>query len=188
MPAALIVSAGNNANEYLARHVTELGYLRPTIAASGGEARRRMGELDFEVVIINTPLPDEFGHELSTYAVEKTNAGVLVLAKSGTADQIADKLLHYGVLVLAKPFPAVQFRQSVQLAAACCHRLDYLRQENERLIEKIAQIRLVDRAKCLLIERRGCTEAEAHRYIEKTAMDSRRDRADVAREILEQEE
>ena len=62
MPAALIVSAGNNANEYLARHVTELGYLRPTIVASGGEARRRMGELDFEVVIINTPLPDEFGH------------------------------------------------------------------------------------------------------------------------------
>lgn len=188
MPAALIVSAGNNANEYLARHVTELGYLRPTIVASGGEARRRMGELDFEVVIINTPLPDEFGHELSTYAVEKTNAGVLLLAKSGTADQIADKLLHYGVLVLAKPFPAVQFRQSVQLAAACCHRLDYLRQENERLTKKIAQIRLVDRAKCLLIERRGCTEAEAHRYIEKTAMDSRRDRSDVAREILEQEE
>ena len=183
MPAALIVSAGNNANEYLARHVTELGYLRPTIVASGGEARRQIDTKDFEVVIINTPLPDEFGHELSTYAVEKTNAGVLLLAKSGTADQIADKLLHYGVLVLAKPFPAVQFRQSVQLAAACCHR-----QENERLIEKIAQIRLVDRAKCLLIERRGCTEAEAHRYIEKAAMDSRRDRADVAREILEQEE
>ena len=45
MPAALIVSAGNNANEYLARHVIELGYLRPTIVASGGEARRRMGEL-----------------------------------------------------------------------------------------------------------------------------------------------
>ena len=127
-------------------------------------------------------------HQTFFWSFYPLAAGVLLLAKSGTADQIADKLLHYGVLVLAKPFPAVQFRQSVQLAAACCHRLDYLRQENERLTEKIAQIRLVDRAKCLLIERRGCTEAEAHRYIEKAAMDSRRDRADVAREILEQEE
>lgn len=188
MPAAMIVSAGNNANEYLARHAAELGYQRPTIVASGGEARRRLGERDFEIVIINTPLPDEFGHELSTYAVEKSNAGVLLLAKAGTSDQIADKLLQYGVLVLGKPFTAVQFRQAVQMAAACCHRLDFLRKENERFTEKIAQIRLVDRAKCLLIERRGCTEAEAHRYIEKTAMDSRRDRADVAREILEQEE
>ena len=68
VPSALIASAGNNANEYLAKHVAELGYLRPTIVASGGEARRRMGDIDFEVVIINTPLPDEFGHELSTYA------------------------------------------------------------------------------------------------------------------------
>ena len=54
VPSALIASAGNNANEYLAKHVAELGYLRPTIVASGGEARRRMGDIDFEVVIINT--------------------------------------------------------------------------------------------------------------------------------------
>ena len=104
VPSALIASAGNNANEYLAKHVAELGYLRPTIVASGGEARRRMGDIDFEVVIINTPLPDEFGHELSTYAVEKSNAGVILLAKAGTADQISDKLQQHGVLVLAKPF------------------------------------------------------------------------------------
>lgn len=45
VPSALIASAGNNANEYLAKHVAELGYLRPTIVASGGEARRRMGIL-----------------------------------------------------------------------------------------------------------------------------------------------
>ena len=41
MAKALIVSAGNNANEYLARHIAELGYTRPTIVASGGQARRR---------------------------------------------------------------------------------------------------------------------------------------------------
>ena len=208
VPSALIASAGNNANEYLAKHVAELGYLRPTIVASGGEARRRMGDIDFEVVIINTPLPDEFGHELSTYAVEKSNAGVILLAKAGTADQISDKLQQHGVLVLAKPFTGddpfvviygddviwgedpvtgVQFRQAVQMAAACCRRLDYLRQENDKLRDKIAQIRLVDRAKCYLIEHKGMSEAEAHRMIEKTAMDTRRDRAEVAAEILEEE-
>ena len=187
VPSALIASAGNNANEYLAKHVAELGYLRPTIVARGGDARRRMGDIDFEVVIINTPLPDEFGHELSTYAVEKSNAGVILLAKAGTADQISDKLQQHGVLVLAKPFTGVQFRQAVQMAAACCRRLDYLRQENDKLRDKIAQIRLVDRAKCYLIEHKGMSEAEAHRMIEKTAMDTRRDRAEVAAEILEEE-
>lgn len=36
-----------------------------------------------------------------------------------------------------------------------------------------------------MIERRGMTEADAHRLIEKTAMDTRRSRGEVAREILE---
>ena len=66
----------------------------------------------------------------------------------------------------------MQFRQAVQMAAACCRRLDYLRQENDKLRDKIAQIRLVDRAKCYLIEHKGMSEAEAHRMIEKTAMDT----------------
>lgn len=187
MAKALIVSAGNNANEYLARHIAELGYTRPTIAASGGEARRQMDGKDFEVVIINTPLPDEFGHELGTDAVAKTDAGVILLAKNGTAEQIADRLQEYGVLVLGKPFNGAQFRQAVQLAASNYKRLTLLRAENTKLLDKIAQLRLVDRAKCYLIEKKGYTETEAHRLIEKTAMDSRRSRGEVAQEILDAE-
>ena len=92
------------------------------------------------------------------------------------------------MLVLGKPFSAPQFRQAVQIAASNYRRLAVLRAENARLLDKIAQLRLVERAKCFLIERRGMTEADAHRLIEKTAMDTRRSRGEVAREILEQEE
>ena len=184
MAKALIVSAGNNANEYLARHIGELGYTRPTIIF--GKQVNQLGNTnDFEVVIINTPLPDEFGHELGTDAVEKTDAGVILLAKTGTAEQIADKLQDFGVLVLAKPFTSAQFRQAVQIAAK---RLAVLRTENAKLLDKIAQLRLVDRAKCYLIEKKGYTETDAHRLIEKRAMDTRMSRGEVAQEILEQEE
>lgn len=188
MPLALIASAGVNANEYLARHIAELGYARPVIVASGGEARRRLAEKDFEIVVINTPLPDEFGHELGTYAVECSHAGVLLLAKSGTAEQISGNLQQNGVLVLAKPFSSAQFRQAVQMASSCCRRLAPLLEENARLTDKIAQLRLVDRAKCMLIERRGMTEAEAHRLIEKQAMDTRTSRGEVASALLDEED
>ena len=87
MPRALIVSAGNNANEYLARHMADLGYTRPAMAASG-EARRQMDAKDFEVIVINTPLPDEFGHELGTDAVTKTDAGVILLTKTALGRSI----------------------------------------------------------------------------------------------------
>lgn len=187
MAAALIISAGSNANEYLAKHVAELGYPRPTIVPSGGEARRLMDTKDFEVIIINSPLPDEFGHELGTDAVQKTDAGVVLLVKAATADQITPSLQEHGVLVLGKPFNAAQFRQAVQMAAGTYKRLAVLRAENARLLDKIAQIRLVDRAKCYLIEKRSLTETEAHRLIEKRAMDSRRSRGEIAQEILDEE-
>ena len=185
MAKALIVSAGNNANEYLARHIGELGYTRPTIVASGGEARRRMDTNDFEVIIINTPLPDEFGHELCADAVEKTDAGVIFLAKAAAAEQLLTPLSEEGVLLVTKPFSNTFFLQAIHMAAASNHRLLLLRQENQRMQEKLAQVRLVSRAKCCLIELGHMTEAEAHRYIEKKAMDTRRDRAEVAQEILD---
>ncbi|MGN0976099.1 MAG: ANTAR domain-containing response regulator [Gemmiger sp.] len=188
MSLALIVSAGANANEYLANHIAELGYNRPVIVASGGEARRQLGEKVFDIVLINAPLPDEFGHELAAYAVERSNAGVALLVKAGTADQIAGKMQERGVLVLGKPFSAVQFRQCVQMAASCCRRLAILQEENDRLTEKIAQLRLVDRAKCFLIEHKGMTETDAHRLIEKQAMDTRRSRGEIAQEILAEED
>ena len=92
------------------------------------------------------------------------------------------------MLVLGKPFTAVQFRQAVQIAASNYKRLAVLRAENAKLLDKIAQLRLVDRAKCYLIEKKGMTETEAHRLIEKGAMDTRRSRGEVAQEILEAEE
>ena len=86
MGRALIVSAGANSNEYISARLAEQGYPRPLTVPSGAEARRRILESDFELIVVNAPLPDEFGHELCADAVEKTDAGVLLLAKAAAAE------------------------------------------------------------------------------------------------------
>ena len=63
-----------------------------------------------------------------------------------------------------------------------------LQKENRKLKNKIEEIRTVDRAKCLLIQFESMTESDAHRYIEKAAMDQRVPRLQVAQEILQQYE
>lgn len=185
MGRALIVSAGASSNEYISARLTELGYSRPLIVPSGAEARRRMLESDFELIVVNAPLPDEFGHELCADAVEKTDAGVVLLVKAAAAEQLLTPMSEQGVLLVSKPFSNTLFLQAIHMAAASNHRLQYLRQENNRMQEKLAQVRLVSRAKCCLVEQEKITEAEAHRYIEKRAMDTRRDRTEVAQEILD---
>ena len=183
MGRALIVSAGASSNEYISARLAELGYTRPAIIPSGAEARRRMLESDFELIVVNAPLPDEFGHELCSSAVEKTDAGVVLLAKAAAAEQAP--MSEQGVLLLSKPFSNTLFLQAIHLAAASNHRLQLLRQENARMQEKIAQVRLVSHAKCCLVEREQMSEDAAHRYIEKRAMDTRRSRAEIAQEILD---
>ena len=145
-----------------------------------------IAEKPYEMILINAPLPDELGHELALFAVQNTRAGVLMMVKAGTADQVAQRVEQSGVLVLAKPFSGAAFRQAVHMAAASSRRLMMLQEENDKLHEKLMQLRLVSRAKCLLIETRGMTEAEAHHYIEKEAMNSRRTREQVAEKILEE--
>ena len=172
MGRALIVSAGASSNEYISARLTELGYARPLIVPSAAEARRRMLESDFELIVVNAPLPDEFGHELCADAVEKTDAGVVFLAKAAVAEQLLTPLSEQGVLLVTKPFSNTFFLQAIHMAAASNHRLLLLRQENQRLQEKLAQVRLVSRAKCCLIELGHMTEAAAHRCA--TAPKSRR--------------
>lgn len=63
--------------------------------------------------------------------------------------------------------------------------LSRLNRENEKLSHKIVETRLVDRAKCVLIQQLKLTEEQAHKYIEKQAMDLRMSREKVARVILQ---
>ena len=107
------------------------------------------------------------------------------MTESAQAEQLLGPLSEQGVLLLSKPFSTALFVQAMHMAAAGNHRLLRARQENARLQEKIAQVRLVSRAKCCLVEHEHMTEAEAHRYIEKQAMDTRRDRTEIAQEVLE---
>ena len=56
--------------------------------------------------------------------------------------------------------------------------------ENSRLKETIGDLKLIDRAKCALIQYLNMTEADAHRFIEKSAMNRRVSRREIALEIL----
>ena len=61
-----------------------------------------------------------------------------------------------------------------------------MEKKNASFEEKLAEIKNVNRAKWLLIDVLSMSEKEAHRYIEKLAMDTRRSKADVAAEIIKE--
>lgn len=185
MERVLIVSSSDKSSAALAQLLSAFDRPETSLTAhNGAEARRMLLESEYELVVVNTPLPDEFGHELASAAAQSPATGVLLLAKAEVADQVAEKTEPDGVLVLPKPLSRTLVFQALRLLGATRRRLTGLQSENQRLQRKIEDIRLVDRAKCILIECRGMTEPEAHAYIEKQAMDSRLSKRAVAESIL----
>ena len=152
---------------------------------SGSETRRTLGDGEWSLVIINAPLGADSGLEIAAEAAAHTPAGVILLVKADMADAVAARVEASGVMVVPKPVARQLFEQAMRCALAARNRLAALHQENRRLEKKLEEMRLVGRAKCMLMQYQGLTEQQAHRQIEKQAMDSRQTRGAVALEILD---
>ena len=153
-------------------------------AHSAGEARRALLEGAFDLVLIQTPLRDEFGSRLATDICQSSGAGVLLFVKSEVYDDVYAKVMEHGVMVLPVPTSTQMVAQTLRILCAARERLRRMEEKQATVEEKIEEIRAVNRAKWLLIERLGMTENEAHRYIEKQAMDLRLPRKEIAENII----
>jgi AmiR/NasT family two-component response regulator len=149
-----------------------------------GEARRLLMEREFDLCIINTPFSDEFGDELALDVASTSGSQVLLLVKGESYDAVASKVEQAGVFTIAKPMDKQVFSNALKLAAAAYYKLSTLKSENLRLLEKIEDFRIIGRAKCVLIQYLNMTEPEAHKYIERQAMDMRLAKRTVAERIL----
>ncbi|MDO5142540.1 MAG: ANTAR domain-containing protein [Eubacteriales bacterium] len=185
MERILLISSTQKSQNTLVQFLSTCGVQAQTVPAhSGAEGRRALLDGQFDIVLVNTPLSDEFGHELAQSAAQSSAAGVILLVKAEQADAVSDMMEADGVFVLPKPLSRPLFCQALHMVRALHVRLDGLQKENQRLQDRIQDIRLVDRAKCILIELRGMTEPEAHTYIEQQSMQTRRSKRWVAEEIL----
>ena len=103
MERALIVSSNNEVTELAELLLRIEGCGRTASAASGSEARRLVtNDTEPELVIINTPLPDEFGQELAEMIADTTSAGIILICGSDVADDIADRVSDSGVNVITR--------------------------------------------------------------------------------------
>lgn len=183
--SVLIVSSAEKVTMALTELLASDVYSQITTVFSGSETRRAIEEKEYDLVLINTPLSDEFGDQLGISLTESTLSGVILLVKSEIADGISMKVENAGVFVLVKPINRVMFFHSLKLVASSRQRMLGLKRENTKLQSKLEEIHRVNTAKYRLMERLGMTEQQAHRYIEKQAMDRRLTKTEIAKNILE---
>ncbi len=167
------------------RELLPSGRYSPVHSASdAAEARRRLLESRYDIIVISAPLRDEFGTHLAQHFAENSGAGILLLVKPEYYSDVSAQVTPLGVLALSKPTSPQLMLQCMELLCGTRERLRRMEQKSASIEDKMAEIRLVNRAKWALIENRGMTEQDAHRYIEKQAMDRCVSKRVVAEEIL----
>lgn len=182
--ATLLVSASQSFVKTLQSLLPPSVYAPILVRCDAASARRSLLENRFDLVIVNTPLPDEFGTALALDACADSGAGVLLLVRTELFPQVNEQASPRGVLTLPKPLSQTLVSQSLTLLRGTRERLRRMEQKTATLEEKMQEIRLVNHAKWVLIEQLKMTEEQAHKYIEKQAMDRCITRRAVAENIL----
>ncbi len=180
----LIVSATDKFTSAFADLLPETRYSPIHTAASVNAAERILAEKTFDFVIINAPLPDDMGTRFAIDTCTSKQSAVLLLVKSDIHAGIHDKVAEYGVFTLSKPTSKPTMIHALSWMESARERLRQFEKKSLSIKEKMAEIRLVNKAKWILISELKMNEPDAHRYIEKQAMDRCITKQIIAEEII----
>lgn len=183
--SVLLVSSSDKVTEYMTQQLSVSNQFAPIdTTRTCGDARRLLLEASYDIVIVNTPAMDEFGTNLALDIVQDSMSAVILLVKNELYEEISYKVEGCGVFTVSKPTSQTIMNNAIKLAAATRSRLKKAESKNEKLAAKVDEIRIVNRAKWILIKHLNMSEENAHRYIEKQAMDMRMTKREIAENII----
>ena len=180
----LIVSATDSFTSAFADLLPEARYSPVDTVTSISVAKRVLAEKTYDFVIIDAPLPDDAGTRFAIDTCTTKQSAVLLLVKNDIHAGIHDRVAEYGVFTLPKPISKVTMTHALNWLESARERLRQFEKKSISIEDKMAEIRLVNKAKWLLISELHMSEPDAHRYVEKQAMDRCVSRRCIAEEII----
>ena len=182
--SVLIVSAAEGFNDALSALLPTSKYSPTNFVSNISAAKRALAERAFDFVIINSPLPDDIGTRFAIDTGSSKKTVVLLMVRAELQAEIYDKVAEHGVFVLPKPTSKPTMAIALSWLSSAREKLRKTEKKTLSIEEKMEEIRIVNRAKWILIRELKLDEPEAHRYIEKQAMDRCISKRIVAEEII----
>ena len=152
-----------------------------TTTSDFNEARRLATERSFNIIIADSG--DGYDTDFAIN-VSDSYSTILLLVPNEHFDEISYRVEGYGILTITKPFEPFYFYNMVKIAIAVQYKVQVLSSQTTKLKVKMEEIKQVNRAKMLLMQNMKMTEQEAHRYIEKEAMDRGMKKTAISEEII----
>ena len=141
-------------------------------SVSASDARCKLLENSYDMVIVNSPLSDESGSRLCIDASQNNGTIAALFSANDSFAEVYAKTSVHGVFVIQKPTSKLLMSQALSLMICARERLRIAEKKADKAQNRLDAIRIVNKAKWFLIENEGMSEEEAHKYVEKKAMDA----------------
>jgi response regulator NasT len=160
----------------LADGIGRTGGVVVLVQSAAGDALDALNHVRPDIAIVS-PEPVWHGGALLLRLRDEACCPVVLLAQRPSR-RLLDEAGEGGVIAcLIEPVRAVQLASTLDLAIARYREVQALRRA-------LADRKVIERAKGLLMARKGLTEEEAFRLLRRSAMDTQRPLADAARTVL----
>jgi response regulator NasT len=166
--------------------LTNLGYLVVGEVGDGQSAVNLARELRPDVVIMDIKFEgDQFdGIDAARILTQEKLAPVLLLTAYSQRELVA-RAREAGVVgYLVKPFRESDLAPAIEVALARFDEFKAMEKQMGDLENALETRKFVDRAKGILMDTQGLSEAEAFRKIQKMSMNTRKPMKDVAEAII----
>jgi response regulator NasT len=162
----------------------DLGYEVVAEAADGESAIRLAEELRPDVVMMDVKMPVLDGITAAERICEQHIAPVVMLT-AFSQRELVERATEAGVMAyLVKPFNQGDLGPAIDVAVSRYRQFITLTNEVADLGERLETRKRVDRAKALLQQVYGLSEADAFRWLQKSAMDRRLSMREVADVVI----
>jgi response regulator NasT len=163
----------------------EEGYEVVGETGRGDEAVELVRDLAPDLAILDIKMPGMDGLQAAKAITAEKRAAVLILTAFSQRDLIEQARDAGALAYLVKPFQKSELIPAVEVALGRFAEIRALAEENSSLTDQLETRKLVDRAKGILMDRHALSEADAFRFVQKRAMDSRTALKAVAQQVID---
>lgn len=175
-------SAGRAA--LLERALTDAGYEIIVRVEHGVNLLERVNEVKPDVIIIDMEMPDRDTLE-QLYIINQDQPRPIVMFADNSESDVIEAAVKAGVSAyVVDGLNPERVKPIMDVAIARFREFQALREELEQTKSTLADRKVIDKAKGIIMKQRGVDEAEAYKSLRKMAMDSNKRISEIAKDVI----
>ena len=184
MLKVMIVDEAVERAEVLQQALTRAGYEVIAYVPSTLDLHRQVSALQPDIVIIDMDSPDRDTLENLCVVSRDEPRTVVMFTHDGDGEKIRAATLAGVSAYVVDGMSGERIRPILDAAVARFEQFQALKREFDEIEEKLADRKVIERAKGILMKSRNLSEEDAYRALRKQAMESNARLSEVARQLV----